>query len=75
MELEPPSLSPLSLRAIGAPVMGGSPSLARLPPRVLIDLLEEKAIIVIKEEKKKKKRRRRKKRSWGLVVLNVFSDF
>ena len=57
-ELESPPSS-LSLGAAGAPIMGRSPSLARVLPRFLADLHEEETIIGEqgreKEEKEKEK--------------------
>jgi hypothetical protein len=66
-ELEPPSSSPLSLGAVGASVMGGSPSPARVPPRFLIDLLEEEAIASKqgREEEEKEKEKEEKKLGFG----------
>jgi hypothetical protein len=58
-KLESPLSSPLSLGAAGAPVMGGSPSPARVPLRFLAYLREEEAIFGEqgreKEEKDKEK--------------------
>ena len=44
-ELELPLLSPLPPGAVALPVIGGSPSPARVPLRLLADLREEEAII------------------------------
>ena len=68
-------MPPLSLGAIGAPVMRGSPSSARVPPRFLADLCEEEAIIGEQGREEEEKEKEKKKRSWGLLALNMFSDF
>ena len=66
-ELEPPPLSPLSLGIAGAPVMGGSPSPARVPPRFLVDLHEEEAIVGDqgREEEEKEKEKEEEKLGFG----------
>ena len=56
-ELEPPPSSPLSLGTAGAPVMGGSPSPTRVPPRFLVDLYEEEDIISEQGREKKEEKK------------------
>jgi hypothetical protein len=56
--------------------MGGSPSPAKVPPRLLVDLLEEEAIVGEQErEEEEEKKKEKEEKELGFVSLNMFSVF
>jgi hypothetical protein len=72
-ELEPLPSSPLSLGTARAPIIGGSPSPARVPPRFLTNLRKEEAIISKqgreKEEKEKDKEEKKLEFAYSKYAL------
>ncbi len=66
-ELELLPSSPLPPGAAGSLVIGGSPSPARIPPRFLVNLLEEEAIVGEqgREKEEKEKEKEEKKLGFG----------
>ncbi len=55
--------------------MEGTPSPARVPPRLLVDLLEEEAIVGEQEREKEEKEKEKEEKELGFVSLNMFSVF
>ena len=54
--------------------MEGTPSPARVPQRLLVDLLEEEAIVGEQERKEEKEKEKEKEeKELGFVSLNMFS--
>ena len=55
--------------------MGGSPSPAKVPPRLLVDLLEEEAIVGEQEREEEEKEKEKEEKELGFVSLNMFFVF
>jgi hypothetical protein len=67
LELEPLPSSPLSLGTAGAPIIGGSPSPARVPPHFLTDLRKEEAIIGKQGREKEEKEKEKEEKKLGFA--------